>query len=158
MEARVVYLVDYSQAVPILAQWLFQEWGHRSVDGTAEGFAEALRRRMNRDSLPLALVAIKENQPVGTASLKIAEMEIRPQYEHWLGTVLVHEDYRGRGIGSLLIRAAEKEASRLGVKDLYLYTRNPRNEALYTRLGWRSIERLMYQGRPAVIMTKRVAG
>ena len=158
MEVRIEYLVDHPDSIAVLAEWLFEEWGHRSPDGTAQGMADTLTERLNHNKLPLALVALRENKPLGTVSLKLKEVEIRPRYEHWLGTLFVHESHRGKGIGSLLIEAAAKEANRLGISELYLYTRNRENESLYTRLDWTVMERLEYQGRLAVIMKRILAG
>ena len=152
MNSAVDYLADHPNAVPVLAQWLFEEWGHRSPDGSVEGMAGTLRERLRRDKLPLALVALQEGEPVGTVSLKIREVEIRPQYEHWLGSLFVSEPHRREGIGSLLVGAAADEARRLEVSELYLYTRRRDTERLYERLGWAEVERLEYRGRPAVIM------
>ncbi|TDI85440.1 MAG: hypothetical protein E2O79_01650 [Caldithrix sp.] len=39
----------------------------------------------------------------GRLVLKIREVEVRPQYEHWLGTLFVAEPRRRMGIGSLLV-------------------------------------------------------
>jgi GNAT superfamily N-acetyltransferase len=90
----------------------------------------------------------------GTVSLKLKEVEICPQYEHWLGTLYVYEPYREQGIGSLLIQAAARVARRLGIHELFLYTRHQVSEALYARLGWEVLDRLAYRGRPAVIMKR----
>ena len=154
MQVNIEYLADRPDLVSYVAEWLFKEWGHRSPDGTAQGMVCTLTERLNHDKLPLALVALRENEPLGTVSLKLKEVEIRPQYENWLGTLYVHKSKRGKGIGSLLIKAAAKEANRLGIGDLYLYTRNRENERLYAKLGWTVVERLEYQGRPAVIMKR----
>ena len=157
LEVNIKYLAERPDAVPILAQWLFDEWGYRSPDGTVKGMMDNLNQRLNRDRLPMALVALRHGEPVGTASLRVREVEIRPEYEHWLGTVYVHELYRGKGVGSLLIESAAEEAGRLGIDELYLYTRRTRTEGLYARLGWVSVERPSYRGRPAVTMKKVVA-
>ena len=132
--------------------WLFDEWGHRSPDGSVEGIVGNLRDRLQRDALPLALLAHENKEPMGTVSLKIREVEIRPQYEHWLGALFVTESRRRTGIGSLLIEAATDEARRLEISELYLYTRRRETERLYDRLGWAKVERLEYRGRPAIIM------
>lgn len=139
-----------------VAAWLFEEWGHRSADGTAEGVRAALKRRLNRSQLPLALVALEDSRPVGTVSLKIREVEIRPELEHWLGALYVNSSDRGRGIGAMLVEAAEREADAHGIEDLYLYTRRQQTEGWYARLGWAVFERLIYQDRPAVIMTRSI--
>jgi len=155
MKVNIEYLADHPGSIQILARWLYDEWGHRSHDGTLQGMVDTLKERLNHDRLPLALVAIRESEPLGTVSLKFREVEIRPQYEHWLGTLFVHEPFRGKGIGSLLVEAAVKEARRLGISELYLYTRNKENERIYTKLGWTVVENLEYRGRPAVIMKRQ---
>ena len=128
MEAKIKYLADCLDAVPILAQWLFNEWGYRSPDGTVQGMMDNPSRRLNRDGLPIALVAVEKGKPLGTASLGVKEVDIRPKYEHWLGTVYVHEPFRGKGIGSLLIEATAREVAKLGIEDLYLCTRRAETE------------------------------
>lgn len=151
----VDYLADHQDTIPIIARWLFDEWGHRSPespDGSVEGVVGNLRNRLQRDALPLAMIAHENNEPFGTVSLKIREVEIRPQYEHWLGTLFVTESHRGKGIGSLLIGAAVDEARRLEISELYLYTRYRKTERLYERLGWAVVERPEYHGRLAIIM------
>jgi GNAT superfamily N-acetyltransferase len=61
---------------------------------------------------------------VATAALKIREMETHPQYEHWLGNVYVLPEFRAQGIGTTVIERAKHEAKRIGIRDLYLYTRD----------------------------------
>ncbi len=152
MNIAVDYLADHPDVIPVIARWLFDEWGHRSPDGSVERMADNLRDRLQRDVLPLALLAHEDKEPIGTVSLKIREVEVRPQYEHWLGTLFVAESRRRMGIGLLLVGAAADEARRLEISELYLYTRCRDTERLYERLGWAGVERLEYRGRPAVIM------
>ncbi len=152
MNIAVDYLADHPDVIPVIARWLFDEWGHRSPDGSIEGLVGDLRDRLQRDALPLALLAHEDKEPIGTVSLKIREVEVRPQYEHWLGALFVTEPRRRTGIGSLLVGAAADEARRLEISELYLYTRRRETERLYARLGWAEVERLEYRGRPAIIM------
>jgi hypothetical protein len=109
-------------------------------------------QRMDRDKVPLALVAFQGSEPVGSASLIIREMETHPQFLHWLGSVYIHHPYRNQGIGSQLVEYAASEAERLGVRELYLYTRH--HESFYSRLGWRPVERAHYHGREVLIMKR----
>lgn len=149
---EIEYLADYPTTIPALAQWLFDEWGYRSPGGTVEGMINTLYERLHRDTLPLALVALREAMPVGTVSLKIREVEMLPQYEHWLGTLYVAKLYRKMGVGSLLVEAAQEVGRKLGIQKLYLYTRDAHTQRLYQKLGWMEVERLEYGGRLAVIM------
>ena len=154
MHFRVDYLADHPDGIPVLAKWLFDEWGHRSPDGFVEGMADNLRERLHRDRLPLALVALEDGEPIGTVSLKMREVEIRPRYEQWLGTLFVPKVSRRKGAGSLLVEAAADEARRLGIRELYLYARHSETQRLYAGLGWAEIERPEYRASPAVIMKR----
>ena len=145
---EIRYLADCPELIPLLASWFYTEWGTLSV----EQFERRLHERLNRDRLPLVLVSIRDRQPVASASLKIREMDIHPEYLHWLGSVYVRPEDRNQGIGSFLIEHTAREAQRLGVEDLYLYTTY--RERLYLQLGWNTIERVEYHGHPIVVMKR----
>lgn len=51
----------------------------------------------------------------------------------WINALFVAPDFRGQGIASKLVRAAEAEAGAHGIADLFVYTDVPR---LYQNLGW----------------------
>jgi GNAT superfamily N-acetyltransferase len=147
---KIVYLADRADLIPELAGWFYGEWGPNYPDLTQAIIDDKLRRRLNRDRIPLVLVTLRKDSPIASASLKIREMETHPQYLHWLGSVYVLPEYRGKGIGSNLVQYSVNEAKRLAVHDLYLYTRSREN--FYTRLGWKSVEKPLYRGRRVVIM------
>lgn len=99
MDIRIDDLVNHPKTLPILAQLLFEEWPHHSPNGLADGMVINLQGRMHQDRLPLVLVALEREQPIGTVSLKIREVETRFQYGHYkkLGWVEVERpEYRAR--------------------------------------------------------------
>src|ERR1043166_2020553 len=61
----------------------------------------------------------------------------------WLYVSLlwISEEYRGRGFGSKLMKAAEKEARRRGVKQVWLDTFSFQAPAFYRKLGYRACGR-----------------
>ena len=150
MATRIELLADHPDLIPLLADWFYKEWGGRRPEDTLEKFTDRLRNRMNRDRLPLALVSFLEEEPIGSAVLKIREMETHPQYKYWLGSVFLLEEHRGQGFGTELVKAASEMATRFGVQTLYLYTRG--NEPFYSRLGWQEIEKPIFRGRQVTIM------
>jgi len=150
MKLQIEYLAERPDLVPILASWFYEEWGRRNPENSIEKVEQRLRTRMNRDSLPIALVGFLDGKLVTSASIKIREMETHPQYKYWLGAVYVDVAHRGQGIGSQVVQHTALEAKRLGVSQLYLYTRS--HENFYTYLGWQPIERPRYHGREVVIM------
>ena len=153
---EIEYLADHPDLVPLLAEWFYSEWGGRSPDDTLTTFEKRLLGRMHRDKAPLTLIAFKGEEPVGTAALKIQEMETHPQYQYWMGSVYVKENWRRMGIGSALVEAVIAKAEAFGIEVLYLYTRGREN--FYTQLGWKEIERSYYHGRNVTIMKRRTDG
>ena len=63
---------------------------------------------------------------------------------YYLSTMGVDPAYRGRGLGTALIAAAEEKAKRLGFRQtsLLVSTDKPRAQALYERLGFKPAEKV----------------
>lgn len=152
MEVDLGLLADHDDIVPVLAHWFLQEWGWITPDFNLQYFEEDLRRRLNRDRLPLTVVAFCNDLPIATTSLVLNELPTHLHYLHWLAGVYTLPGYRGRGIGSQLIEFAVGQARQLKVRELYLYTRG--SESLYSSLGWVIIEKPMLQGRQVTIMRR----
>jgi len=154
MGLEMGYLADRPELVPLLADWFFKEWGGRGPSSTLDGFTERLSGRLNRDQPPITFVAFLGDEPVGTAALKIREMETHPQYEYWLGSVYVREEHHGQGFASELIKAVVTKASQLGIANLYLYTRG--KVGLYSKFGWKTVETPTYREKVVSIMERKV--
>lgn len=151
----IEYLKSFPQYVPLIASWVFDHWAKMYRMKSVEEQIEKISERLNTDTFPLAFVALAGSLPVGTASLKIQEMTTHKYLHHWLGTVYVVPEFRGKGIGSALVARAEMKARELGVKTLYLHT--PDKERFYLHRGWEAIERPVYFDMPVVIMKKEMA-
>jgi hypothetical protein len=78
------FLADHEQAIPIVANWYRQEWGHLEQGNTVQIAAQRLRDYLNKDKLPLIILAVEDGEVLGAAQLKYREMDIYPEKEHWL--------------------------------------------------------------------------
>lgn len=154
MEIRL--LVERPDCVSTVATWVFREWGHLSPGSTLDQVIEEYHARAQRAAIPLALVALVEGRPVGTASLIAHDMVSRPELYPWLAAVYVLPEQRGQGIGSRLVRRMEQEACLLEVGTLYLMT--PDRVTFYQRLGWVEMERTNYRDEDVTLMCKTWAG
>ena len=148
-----VFLADRPEAVPLVARWYFDEWGYCDPDVTYEQTVDRLRSRVNRDRLPLGLLAVEGDDVLGVAMLKIREMSIYPEREHWLGGVFVHPAARGRGLASGLCLRLLEIARSLGIETLHLQTERL-DGGLYARLGWQGVESVQYCGDHVLVMEK----
>lgn len=155
MEVTIHPMADYVAAVPRIASWFFEQW--RSVYGeeSQASVERRIRTWLTRGRIPTALVAVCENQVVGTVALKRRELA-GLDYGPWLAGLFVAPEFRQRGIGVLLVGAGEREASTLGVEQLYLYT--PSSEGFYERLGWTVSERLALPSGAVALMCKSLRG
>ena len=71
-----------------------------------------------------------------------------------MGGIFVVKEYRGHGVATELIHRLIKEARRLGIKRLYLWT--PSAEVLYANLGWVRLERFDYCGHEISVMQREL--
>lgn len=150
---EILLLADCPQHAPTIAKWLYYQWGQRPGN-SIELTEQRVVARANRDSIPLAVVAVEDGRAVGTAALRSDDMPSRPDLGPWLASVYVAAAHRNRGIGSKLVAAVEQHAVRLGVEQLNLFT--PDRETFYTRLGWHTIDHTTYHGKWMTVMQKTV--
>ena len=146
----IVYLADFPQHLSTVAGWIFAEWGHLIPSLTLNAVEEKLHTHLNHTIIPLTLVALLGDQPVGTASLMFTDMSSRPDLSPWLASVYVAPEHRKQGIGSQLTKAIEEISQGLHVKKLFLFT--PDQEHFYARLGWSVLDRTEYRGQQVVVM------
>ncbi len=134
--AEIQYLKDYPQYLPIIAYWNYREWhvGKLPLDEIIVRY----QKRMQIAAIPTTLIAIEDTMPVGSVSLKYDDLPARPNLNPWLASLIVSADYRGKGIGGALVKAAETTAVTAGVKRLYLFTHTA--NALYEGAGWSLLE------------------
>jgi predicted N-acetyltransferase YhbS len=151
---RISYLIEHPQDIPQLAQWLFEQWDSILGENTPEARTEKLKAHMNRDELPIAWVAHANGQLLGTAALRVHDLEGREDLTPWLGGVFVGSNFRRQGIGAALCATVENEARSRGIQTLYLFTLD--NQAWYSRLGWTVLGPCVWHQRPGDIMCKQL--
>lgn len=149
------YLADHKQAIPIVAEWYFNEWGHKMEEHSSEQFSHQLHKYLNRDKIPFILLAIEKETIIGVAQLKFREMDIYPDKQHWIGGIFVPEKYRGNNVAKHLINKVIEIAQALDVSKLYLQTERL-DGGLYPRLGWKPVEQVEYKGSDVLLMVNHI--
>lgn len=150
---KISLLADYPEAIHTLAPWLIDYWRPILPDDTLELRLQRLTTHLQRDRLPKAWVAHREREVLGTAALRICDLEGFQQYTPWLGGVFVGPAHRNQGVGTALCAAVESHAFEvLCVPALYLFTLD--RQAWYRQQGWRDLQPCEWQGRSGTIMKK----
>jgi GNAT superfamily N-acetyltransferase len=160
MDAVVSALSDYSEFLPVVARWHWQEWGHTDPGGTLHSWEAGLARQADADQIPGTLVAVAQGAAVGAVCLVEHDMpghEAVAGLSPWMKGLFVGQAERRHGYGALLVSGCEGWAAALGHESLYLYTeRDSGAEQLYRRLGWQIIDHDQYNGTTVTVMRKNL--
>jgi hypothetical protein len=54
---RIAYFADHQDIIPLIAEWFYREWSSFYRDKTIDDVQAAIAERINRNTIPLALVA-----------------------------------------------------------------------------------------------------
>jgi GNAT superfamily N-acetyltransferase len=158
MSLEFAFLADRVDAVPVISEWYFEEWGHLIEGDSFERTRERIEGYLNRDKIPFILVATKNNEFVGAAQLRYREMaEMFPDKEHWLGGVYVAASHRGQGCGLQIVEKIVEIAPRYGVETLHLQT-EALDGGLYAHLGWTPCAQVASHGLNVLVMEQRLPG
>ena len=156
----VVPLSAYPHHVDGTAALLYREWANLfAFEGIHSALQLAHRLRAqntqphsstthsHQSPLPVTFIAVDQNTRtlLGTATLDTHDLPSTHPYHSvtpWVSSVLVSEQWRGKGIAGSLVRGVEAEARKRGLGWLWLWTVKPASVAMYQHLGWQVIERV----------------
>ena len=130
--AEICDLFQFPQFVTTVAQWIYDEFWSDKDEYSVDDLAGLLRDAVADDAVPMSLLAFCDGRPAGTINLIENDDVQRTHLRPWLAALLVLPEYRGRGIGSALVRTLQCRAAGLGIDRLYLGTDSP---DFYRRLG-----------------------
>lgn len=149
---EIKLLVQCPEHIPSLAQLWFDEIGRHWIPNASLEHAEkTYTAHMNSERLPLTLVAVLNGKPIGMASLREND-GIREDLTPWLGSLIVHPDYRRQGVGEELINLVKDRARQMGFEKLYLLALDPGIPEWYKRLGWTYIDTDKLYHHPVTVM------
>src|SRR5712671_2471880 len=149
---QISYLIEHPEFIPQLAEWQFEEWDSILGEKTLEARIKKLKTHMNRDKLPIAWVAHANGQLLGTAALRVHDLEGREDLTPWLGGVFVASQFRRRALGAALCATVVEAARSRGIQTLYLFTLD--KQGWYLRLGWKLLGPCVWHQRRGDIMSK----
>jgi RimJ/RimL family protein N-acetyltransferase len=139
---KIAFLIDHAEVIPTLAQWFRLEWSDYYAKRTLVDIEQDFRSDLNRDKLPIRLIAFQDDVPVGTIVLRERVSETHLQYQPGLGGLYVAISHRGQGIGTELVQAGMATADELGIQTLYATTHVA--GGILKRLGWKQLGSVLH--------------
>lgn len=150
MSLRYAWLSEVPQHAPQLAEWHVAEWAPLIPGFNVPGMLAEFATHDGGLQIPTTLVALEDEDLVGSVSLLDNDHDDIRAYSPWLASLYVRPDQRGRGLGIELVHRCEDMAQRLGVERLYLYTSG--QEDFYRKLGWQDVATVSLRGLCATVM------
>jgi GNAT superfamily N-acetyltransferase len=150
---RIENLADHPDLMLELAALHCEFFARFKPDMTPESRAEQLDARSRKNTIPLTMVALDREIPIGSASLLEHDLDSRTDLSPWVASVVVRSDYQRQGVGTALMKRIEVEAAKLGIKKLYLFT--PDMEVFYATLDWVVIGREMFKNQFEVTLMEK---
>lgn len=136
---EIKLLIDCQEHIPALAELWYQEISrHWAPNASIEKAKQKLNEHLNSKSMPMAFVALRDGVAVGMACLRVTD-GIQPGVTPWLGSLVVHPNYRKQNIGETLINTVKNQAKNLGYQNIYLLAFDPTIPDWYAKLGWAHI-------------------
>jgi predicted N-acetyltransferase YhbS len=130
---QIVHLFKHPQLIEQVAQMIYDEFWRNVIDGMSKDDLVAhLQSATDAARIPLCLIALQDEELVGTVNLIENDDAARTHLKPWLAAMVVREDHRGNGIGTKLVNALLKEARRMHIPALYFGTDGP---GFYERIG-----------------------
>ena len=132
MNVAIVHLFEAPALRPAAARLIHDTFWTAVPGASAEAMARRLALAEAADRIPLCRVAVRGADVLGVVNLVENDDEQHPEWRPWLAGLVVAPDWRGRGLGSRLVRTLLADARRLGLERVYFGTDGP---GFYSRLG-----------------------
>jgi hypothetical protein len=93
---KISYLADHPEFIETLAPWVYEHWRPILTEETLDSRVARLQSHLNRNELPIALVAHSGSNVYGMAALRVHDLPGREDLSPWLGGVFVAQSFRCR--------------------------------------------------------------
>ncbi|MCL2850901.1 MAG: GNAT family N-acetyltransferase [Firmicutes bacterium] len=133
---KIANLAHHPEHIEQVAKWVFDEWSANN-GGTLERQIYQIKHAIKTDGVPQTFIALHNGKLVGTVALWNNDLGVRQDLRPWLACLYVDNEFRGKGIGTELIKYCTAVAGKLGFEKLYLITEH---SDYYEKLGWQHID------------------
>ena len=151
----VQLLADRPDLVRAVGEIRWAEWGHAPEPEDLSWWVDVTVREAGREGLPVTFAAVEgSGAAVGAVALGEFDIEERRDRSPWVLGMIVRPDYRGQGVGRLLLSQLERHAAAAGFSPVWVATGDPAVD-FYRRCGWQPIETLpLASGGPTTVLQK----
>lgn len=108
-----------------ICDWYYEWIGMRNGQSRELIQATMSHSLCTGNRMPQTFIAMLDDQPAGMYQIAISDdLESRPDIYPWLINVYVDKNYRGRGVFRAMMQTVRDNAKKIGLDELYLYTKH----------------------------------
>ncbi len=149
---QIVALATARDRLDRLSAWHGAAWAHLYAGWNAVEARADFARERGDGAPPFTLLALENNELLGSVSLVEDDLPGWKSTDPWLGSFLVAPHQRSRGVGAALMRAMLAHADGRGWPQLLLFTEA--RQAYFARFGFNAIGTHVAGGYPVTVMAR----
>ena len=107
-EIKIMNLLDDIESLEEVSKWIYEEW-EKKYNRKLEDIIYRSKHSLNRNGIPQMYIAKHENEVVGVVSIWRCDLKSRQDLYPWMATLFVKEEYRNKGIGTILQKKVIEE-------------------------------------------------
>lgn len=147
---KILPLECAPQLADVISEWIESEWGVLDIHNHYKSISKG---NFDKDDYPYSLVAISESGfAMGTVSILLNDMDIRPNLNPWLGCLFVHPEFRRKSVANALFASCEVLAYEKNIPRLFLWT--SKVHVMAEKFGWKHVEQVFFENENVFVMEK----
>ena len=136
-EVEVVNLLDDIKYLEEVSEWIWEQWSKQHNDKLQDVIYRS-KHSLNYENIPQMYIAKYNNRVIGVVSIWRNDLTARQDLYPWMATLLVKDEYRNKGVGTLLQKKVIEECKNMKYSYLYLITDL---DNYYEKIGWEFLEK-----------------
>ena len=128
-------LCEIPSLAPVLAAAHAREWGHLYAQWDKEVALADFQSETAKSAIPTTwVIHDRADTPMGSISLVKDDLPGYPDLNPWLASLYVFPDFRGRGLGRILVQKALDAVHQARFPNVYLFTED--QVPFFSRFGF----------------------
>lgn len=136
-EVEVINLLDDIKHLEEVSEWIWKQW-EKEHNSKLEDTIYRSKHSLNDKDIPQMYIAKYKEEVIGVVSIWRNDLKARQDLYPWMAALFVKEEYRNKGVGTLLQKRVIEETKKMNYQYLYLITEH---ENYYEKMGWDFLEK-----------------
>ena len=136
-EVKIINLLDDIKHLEEVSEWIWKQWD-KEHNSKLEDAIYRSKHSLKDNDIPQMYIAKYKEEVIGVVSIWRNDLKARQDLYPWMAALFVKEEYRHKGVGTLLQKRVIEETRKMDYEYLYLITDH---QNYYEKMGWKFLEK-----------------